>query len=92
MFECGSDLVELFHAGAQGSDAIDDHDVAGFDLVVFVAGFDGSDGFAFGDEDAGVSGVSVYAVVVDYCWVDGGGFDDGALWREVSAGEGDGAG
>lgn len=80
MFEGGGDLVELFHAGSEGAATVDDHDVAGFDLVVFVAGFDGPDGFALGGEDAGFAGVSVDAVVVDNCGIDGCGFDYGALW------------
>ena len=92
VFECCSDLVDLFHAGAEGAAASEDHDVASFDLERLVAGLDGSGGVAFGGEDAGIAGVAVYAVVIDDCWVDGGGLDDGAFWCEVSAGECDGAG
>ena len=48
VFERGGYLVDLFHAGAKGATAGEDHDVAGFDFEGFVAGFDGRDGFAFG--------------------------------------------
>ena len=92
VFECCSDLVDLFHAGAEGAAASEDHDVASFDLERLVAGLDGSGGVAFGGEDAGVAGVAVDAVVIDDCWVDCGGLDDGAFWRKVAGGECDGAG
>ena len=60
--------------------------------MVLIAGLDGRYGFAFGGEDPSFADVAVYAIVIDDCWVDGGGLDDGALRREVSAREGDGAG
>ena len=92
VFECGGYLVELLHTGAERATAVDDHDVTGFYLVVLVAGLDCRNSVAFGCEDAGFARVAVYAVVINNCWVDGGGLDDGALWREVAARECDGAG
>ena len=92
VFECGGDLVDLFHAGAEGPPQVRTMMSPALTLKDSSAGLDGSGGVAFGGEDAGVAGVSVDAVVIDDCWVDGGGLDDGAFGREVAGGECDGAG
>ena len=84
-------LVGFFHAGAHGTDAGEDEDIAGLNLFAFHA-FEGADGSAFGGKDAGGTAMTKEAVGIDDGGVDGGGFDDGAFGRDIADGEDDGAG
>ena len=84
-------MVGLLHAGAQRT-AADQHDhIAGLDGM-FAQAFDRRDRGAFAGEHARRTGLAIDAIRIDHTRIDGGAFDDRALWREVAGEKSDRAG
>src|SRR5437870_6639548 len=86
MLEGGCDLVDLLHAGAHGTAADEDENIAGLNALRPVA-LDGGNGLPLAGEDARRTSLAVDAAGIDDGWINGGALDNRAFRSKVAARE-----